>query len=747
MKDLKSELFEIIQKRPEMLQYMQEIAGNCVWIWDLEDNSNGWLSPTFWQWLGYSMEEVESQGLTWASNVFSDDAPIAQRGVDLHLENIENPYDILIRYYHKNGALISMRCRGKAILEDDGKIRRMIGTLVKVDSASPLASFIDPNNFFELDLFFNLSDGLFCVLSLDGSVLRINAAWQELLGFSVSHFQGQNLLEFVYPQDQLELAFFFKQMLAFENKAHFTTRFMTRNGELKHIELKSVKKGKQIFIVGNDLTHKYAAQQALEESQNFIEKILKTLPSYIFIYDLTLSKVVFSNPWIKRYFKNIENSDLSEDALFANLIHEEDKIVMARLIHEMATSEDDVITERIIRIANTPIGTRYFKLHCLVFKRDSNGEVSQFCGKAQDVTSLIYAENKLIESEENQRALLEHGGDLYIVTSPTRLKYVSPNLTKILGYTEEEFRSIPMHELVHPNDFPLKWDQLKEPNDSITIEYQIKHKNGHYLWIEAFGINLFHVPAIQSMVFNLRDISERKKYELELEKQRELLEIKNKELEQFAYIASHDLQEPLRNITSLIELISGSAENKLDEEEREYLEFIDRSTVRMTKLIKGLLGYSKIGTAKERESVNLNSLIASVLEDLKLNINETNATFEIESLPTIDAYSMELRQLFQNLFTNAIKFRKPDLNPHINVSCKELPDKYIIEVRDNGVGVPEEGREKMFTIFNRLHSRHEYEGSGIGLAHCKKIADLHKGDIWFESEVGEGSRFYFSIGK
>jgi light-regulated signal transduction histidine kinase (bacteriophytochrome) len=140
-------------------------------------------------------------------------------------------------------------------------------------------------------------------------------------------------------------------------------------------------------------------------------------------------------------------------------------------------------------------------------------------------------------------------------------------------------------------------------------------------------------------------------------------------------------------------------------------------------------------------------LIGHVLEDLKLNIDETNASFEIENMPTVIAYSIELRQLFQNLFTNAIKFRKPEIAPRIHVSCKEYSDKYIIEVRDNGVGVPEEGREKMFTIFNRLHSRHEYEGSGIGLAHCKKIADLHKGDIWFESVIGQGSSFFFSISK
>jgi PAS domain-containing protein len=163
MKDLKSELFGIIQNNPEMLQYMQEIAGNCIWCWDMDDAKNGWLSPTFWQWLGYDEKEVEARGLTWESNVFPDDAPIAQINVQKHLQNPNVPYDILIRYYHKDGGLVSMRCRGRGVIEEDGQIHKMIGTLVKVDHTSPLAPFIDPNNFFELDLFFNLSDGLFCV--------------------------------------------------------------------------------------------------------------------------------------------------------------------------------------------------------------------------------------------------------------------------------------------------------------------------------------------------------------------------------------------------------------------------------------------------------------------------------------------------------------------------------------------------------------------------------------------------------
>ena len=748
MKDLKTEMFDIIQNKPEMLQYMQEIAGNCVWIWDMDNDRNGWFSPTFWQWLGYSEEEVVEKNLTWDALVLPDDIEVAGVNVKLHIENAEYPYDILIRYYHKNGTIVSMRCRGRGVRGEDGRVHRMVGTLVKVDTSSPIASFIDPNNFYELDLFFNLSDGLFCVTNLEGNIVRVNNSWADLLGYSSADLLGKKITDFAHYNDKGYTSDYFALLKNTDKKVQFTSRFITKKGEVCFVELRSVRKGQQVFTVASDITEKIAAQRELQDSQNFIEKILKVLPSYIFIYDLELNKVVFSNPWISKYFKDSDADDeIKRSTIFGNLVHEEDRIVVSQLIHEMATAEDDVITERRIRLVNTPIGTRYFKMNCLVFKRDARGKVIQFCGKAQDVTSLVYAENKLIESEENQRALLEHGGDLYIVTTPTKLKYVSPNLTKILGYTEDEFRLIPLGDLVHPDDFPLRWDELRNPNDSITFEYRIKHKNGYYLWIEAFGINLFHVKSVEAMVFNLRDISDRKKHLLELERQSDLLERKNKELEQFAYIASHDLQEPLRNITALIELITLSAEEKLNDEEKEYLEFIDRSTGRMSQLIKGLLGYAKIGTEMEMEQVDLNELINHVLEDLKLKIEETNANFELSNLPKVKAYASELRQLFQNLFTNAIKFAKPGVAPQIKIRSIEEADRIVIEVKDNGVGVPIEGRDKMFTIFNRLHSRHEYEGSGIGLAHCKKIVDLHKGDIWFESEVGVGSSFFFTISK
>ena len=220
---------------------------------------------------------------------------------------------------------------------------------------------------------------------------------------------------------------------------------------------------------------------------------------------------------------------------------------------------------------------------------------------------------------------------------------------------------------------------------------------------------------------------------------------KNKEMEQFAYIASHDLQEPLRTTSSFVGLLQKQYHGKLDEKADRYLTYILESSGRMRVLIKNLLDYSQIGSKKELEQVDCNKMLHNVLADLGIAINEAGADIKSESLPVINGYATELKQLFQNLITNAIKFKKEDSSPEINISVHKNGSYWQFAFKDNGIGIEEKYNEKIFVIFQRLHSRTEYEGSGIGLSHCKKIVELHKGRIWVESKVGEGSTFQFTI--
>lgn len=223
------------------------------------------------------------------------------------------------------------------------------------------------------------------------------------------------------------------------------------------------------------------------------------------------------------------------------------------------------------------------------------------------------------------------------------------------------------------------------------------------------------------------------------------LERKNKELEQFAFVASHDLQEPLRTTSSFVELLQKQYTGKLDEKGDKYINYIMRSTERMKILIKDLLDYSRIGRKGEIELVDCNVVLQDMLADLALVIQEKHATVISDPLPVINGYPMELKQLFQNLVINAIKFSREGVKPEVKISVGRTRGFWEFAVQDNGIGMEEKHSEKIFIIFQRLHTRNQYEGSGIGLAHCKKIVELHGGRIWLKSKPGEGSTFYFTI--
>lgn len=223
----------------------------------------------------------------------------------------------------------------------------------------------------------------------------------------------------------------------------------------------------------------------------------------------------------------------------------------------------------------------------------------------------------------------------------------------------------------------------------------------------------------------------------------ELIRI-NEELEKFAYVASHDMQEPLRTITSYIQLLQIKYKDKLDEEGNEFMGFVVDASLRMRNIIVDLLEYSRVNrNEKVFEPVNCNKVLEEVLENLDDSIENSKAIIHSDLLPTVHANHMQMVQLFQNLLSNAIKFRRE--TPEIKISVKKEEDHYLFSVKDNGIGIEQKYSNKIFQIFQRLHTMREYPGTGIGLAICMKIAQRHEGKIWMESEKDKGSTFYFTI--
>lgn len=234
---------------------------------------------------------------------------------------------------------------------------------------------------------------------------------------------------------------------------------------------------------------------------------------------------------------------------------------------------------------------------------------------------------------------------------------------------------------------------------------------------------------------------------LELEKANGELIRSNEELERFAYVASHDLQEPLRVISSYLQLLEKKYNDQLDEKAQKYISTTIDASSRMKRLINDLLLFSRVGTrGEEFIDIDLNTLIAEVLRDLEVTINEKQAVIEVDDMPKIKGDPSQIRQLFQNLIGNGIKFGKPDVPSQIKIGSK-LAENNLVElsVEDNGIGIEKDYYERVFIIFQRLHTRQKYEGTGIGLAISKKIVERHGGQIWVESEPGEGCVFKFTL--
>jgi signal transduction histidine kinase len=241
------------------------------------------------------------------------------------------------------------------------------------------------------------------------------------------------------------------------------------------------------------------------------------------------------------------------------------------------------------------------------------------------------------------------------------------------------------------------------------------------------------------------EITERKQSEEQLRETSEELARSNAELERFAYVASHDLQEPLRMVSSYVQLLARRYKGRLDSDANEFIAFAVDGATRMQRLINDLLMYSRVGTkGRPFEPTDCNTVLGQSLVNLSATIEETRAVITSDDLPTVMADETQVAQLFQNLVSNAVKFRGED-SPRIHISCEQENNQWIFSVSDNGIGIDRAYHERIFAIFQRLHGKSEYPGTGIGLAICKKIVERHGGRMWLESEPGKGSTFFSTI--
>jgi PAS domain S-box-containing protein len=379
---------------------------------------------------------------------------------------------------------------------------------------------------------------------------------------------------------------------------------------------------------------------------------------------------------------------------------------------------------------------------------DELGNVARLTGTAQDVTELRKAEEKSVRLA----AIVESSGDAIISkTLDGMITSWNKQAEILFGYTPGE--AIGKHiSLLFPVERLSEEDmilgRIRQGKAIPSYETERVKKDG----------TVFPMSATISPVFDsygniigaskiVRDITEKKEAERKIAVYTQQLEHKTKETEQFAYVASHDLQEPLRTITNYIGLFEEDFKDKLGEDGDMYLRFINGAANRMKVLISDLLEYTRLENNTERAAVDCNKLVHDIIEDMDAAIKETGAHITHDELPVIIGYASRLRSLFQNLLSNAIKFRKPDVQPVIKIGVLDKGKEWLFSISDNGIGMDQAYGERIFLLFQRLHSRSEYSGTGIGLAHCKKIVELRGGKIWVESALGAGSTFYFTLPK
>jgi PAS domain S-box-containing protein len=361
-----------------------------------------------------------------------------------------------------------------------------------------------------------------------------------------------------------------------------------------------------------------------------------------------------------------------------------------------------------------------------------------------DITERKNAEERfklVVESAPNAMVLVNSIGFITLVNNQTE---------KLFGFSRNELIGAKLEKLI-PSRFSA---QHPEQRDMFFRNPQTRamgtgrdlfalKKDGTEVQVEI-GLNPIETPEGIMVLASIIDITERKLQEVTQKKQVEL-ETRNKELEQFAYIASHDLQEPLRTVSNYVQLFEEEYLSVLDTNAKKYLLSINKATKRMGILIKALLEFSRLGKGRELVKINLKTPIDEVISDLQTIIKISGATIHVSEMPELAIYEIEVRQLFQNLIENAIKFRKKDTAPVIEISARQLADKWEFFVSDNGIGIDPIHFERIFYIFQRLHTSDKYEGNGIGLANCKKIVELHKGEIKVKSSPGNGAVFSFTL--
>ncbi|TMI00328.1 MAG: PAS domain S-box protein [Betaproteobacteria bacterium] len=643
-----------------------------------------------------------------------------------------------------------------------GEVAGLMGAIVDITARKQAeASLLESERRFRRT--FELAGSGVAHIGMDRRFLRVNRRLCEILGYPQDELLRLTGRQISHPDDLDVINAQRPRLYAGEiDSVRVEKRYLRKDGSIVWVSFTMVVErdaaGKPQYEIAffDDITARKQAEAALRESEERFRSVVDSANDGILVYDKQLN-VIAGNLAAERIL-GLPLANIIGAAGFTSLlpcVHADGSPILPdERPTRLTVKSGKPLTGQIVGIYRADGSMNWVSVNTGFLRRPGDTDWYGVVSTIGDITKQRHAELALSASEALYRQTFElaTAGIAHVDLSGRFMK-VNRRLCEILGYGEQELIGRPVKEISHPEDRNLTDSQRMRVRSgekpSVRFEKRYLRKSGAIVWVDlsvALACDASGVPQYEIALFD--DITERKKAEAALREAHEELKRSNAELEQFAYVASHDLQEPLRMVSSYTQLLMRRYGDKLDGDAREFTAFIVDGATRMKQLIEDLLAYSRVGTRdKNFKPVDAESSLKRALTNLRAAIQDSGATVTQDKLPTIPCDEVQLAQLFQNLIGNALKFRKPDVAPAVHVGAAEQGAEWEFMVRDNGIGIEPQYFERIFMVFQRLHDKGEYPGTGIGLAIVKKVVERHGGRIWVQSQPGAGTTFHFTMPK
>ncbi|MEX2585024.1 MAG: PAS domain S-box protein [Balneolaceae bacterium] len=596
----------------------------------------------------------------------------------------------------------------------------------------------------ELARVFDTAPDMIAMVDFDGVFKRINRAGCRMLAYKAKELLGVPFTELAHPEEQERLESLLNRLPVGESVIYFEGRFLTKTGDIVWLDWScSISEEEElIYVVAKDITEKKTLEQLVERSSQMAQ---------IGNWELDFSEdgdgdSMYWSPMTREILEVDDEYNPSLTGGF-EFYEPESRQRIQQAVEQLIETGEEFDEDLLITTAR---GLQKW-IRCIGQAEHIGDRCLKIYGSFQDIHDHKVTELELEQAVEERNAILESIRDAFFaVDRDWVVTYWNREAELLLENNRSEIVGKNLWE-VYPDavelDFYSQYQKAMKTGETVRFE---EYYPGKEIWLDVTAY-----PSENSLSVYFRDVSTRKKADIQLrqfneslQKQARELELSNQELEQFAYVASHDLQEPLRMVTGFLTQLEKKYAGQLDDRARQYIDYAVDGARRMRQIILDLLDYSRVGREElELEDVSIQDLVDQVLVVQKERIRESSATIHTDHLPVVRGPRGPLLQVLHNLISNALKYHRPGVPPEVRVTVRETDEDWTLSVKDNGIGISEEYREKIYIIFQRLHARDEYPGSGIGLAIVKKIADNLGGSIRVDSSPGKGSQFHFTFPK